>query len=105
MANNQALLYDAYIDYYNRAMQAKNAGDNEKARKLFLLAASALRDLAQVSEGELKKSRYRTVKKLIAAAESLAPQARVARSGAAESAIRARPLDEPYIPITIPRRT
>lgn len=95
MANNQALLYDAYIDYYNRAMQAKKAGDNEKARKFFLLAASSLRDLAQTSEGELKKSRYRTVKKLIAAAESCESEPRVARSGASSGEIKARPLDDP----------
>ena len=95
MANNQALLYDTYTDYYNRAMRAKNAGENDKARKYFLLAAETLRDLAQVSEGELKKSRYRTVKKLIAAAESLAPQARVARSGADRSDKAARAPDDP----------
>lgn len=99
MANNQALLYDSYMDYYNRAMKAKNAGENDKARKYFLLAAETLRDLAQVSEGELKKARYNTVKKLIAAAESLSDDKRVVRSGGGSNngagKIEARPIDDP----------
>ena len=96
MANNQALLYDSYMEYYNKAMQAKKAGENEKARKYFLLAAETLRDLAQISEGELKKARYNTVKKLIAAAESLSDDNRVARSGGPSSGkIEARPIDDP----------
>ncbi len=96
MANNQALLYDTYMDYYNRAMRAKNAGENDKARKFFLLAAETLRDLAQVSEGELKKARYNTVKKLIAAAESLAPEARVAKNGASTGGgTQVRAADDP----------
>ena len=95
MANSQALLYDTYMDYYNRAMQAKKAGDNDTARKFFLLSAETLRDLAQVSEGELKKSRYRTVKKLIAAAESLAPAARVAKSGERDGKIQMRDPNDP----------
>ena len=95
MANNQSLLYDAYTEYYNKAMAAKKAGENEKARKYFLLAAETLRDLAQVSEGELKRARYENVKKLIAAANSLAPEARVARSGDGEGKIKARSIDDP----------
>lgn len=96
MANNQALLYDTYMDYYNRAMKAKNGGDNASARKYFLLAAETLRDLAKISDGELKKARYNTVKKLIAAAESLSPDARVARSGATPSSgVQARAADDP----------
>ena len=96
MANNQSLLYDAYTEYYNKAMAAKKAGENEKARKYFLLAAETLRDLAQVSEGDLKRARYENVKKLIAAANSLAPEARVARSGGDDDGqIKARSIDDP----------
>ena len=85
MANNQGLLYDTYMDYYKRAMAAKDAGENDKARKFFLLAAETLRDLAQVSEGEMKKARYRTVKKLIEAAESLSQNTKAVRNGESDS--------------------
>lgn len=96
MANDQTFLYDTYMEYYNRAMQTKNAGDFEHARKYFLLAAQSLRDLAKASDGELKASRYRTVKKLIAAAESLSGDRRVAKSGGGENGERiSRAPDDP----------
>ena len=77
-------------------MAAKKAGENDKARKFFLLAAETLRDLAQVSEGDLKRARYENVKKLIAAANSLSPEARVARNGSSDDGkIKARPIDDP----------
>lgn len=97
MANNQALLYDSYMSYYKHAMAANEAGDNAKARKYFVLAAETLRELAKVSEGELRKSRLETVKKLLAAAESLSPEARVAQNGGNEQGgvKPGRALDDP----------
>lgn len=96
MANNQGLLYDTYMNYYKKAMAAKDAGDNTQARKFFLLAAETLRDLAQVSEGEMKKARYRTVKKLIEAAESLSPNKSVSNtSGGSSTDNQIKSVDDP----------
>lgn len=71
MANTQGFLYDTYMDYYKRAMAAKDGGDIKTARKFFILAAETLQHLALQSDGELKRARYETVKKLLAAAEAL----------------------------------
>lgn len=71
MANNQALLYDSYMDYYKRATEAQKTGNNSAARKYFVLAAETLQQLALISTGDLKKARYATVKKLLLVAESI----------------------------------
>lgn len=54
---NQAFLYDAFNMYYQKGMEAKEAGNTVLARSQLLKASETLLKLAALSSGELKKAR------------------------------------------------
>lgn len=70
MSNNE-LLYDAFNRYFDRGISAKDAGDTATAKAQLILAAEALKKLADQSTGDLKRSRQQRVIRILETVERL----------------------------------
>ncbi len=68
---NSELLYDAFNRYYERGITARDAGDIFTAKAQLLLAAETLRKLADLSSGNLKRTRQQRVIKILELIENL----------------------------------
>ncbi len=71
MGKDLTFLNDTFKLYYDKAIAAKNTGNNAIAKKNFYLAAETLLKLAKESNGELKKARVERAGRLVDVADSL----------------------------------
>lgn len=74
MGKDLSFLNDAFKLYYDKALQAREQGNNPIAKKNFRLAAETLLKLAKESSGELKRSRAERASRLIEIADSLSDE-------------------------------
>lgn len=74
MGKDLTFLNDTFKLYYDKAIQARDQGNNPIAKKNFRLAAETLLKLAKESSGELKRSRAERASRLIEIADSLSDE-------------------------------
>lgn len=90
MGKDLSFLNDSFNIYYQKALQAREQGNNPIAKKNFRLAAETLLKLAKESSGELKKARVERAGRLIEIAnnlsdEKVAPQQNYSSQGLSQS--------------------
>ena len=74
MGKDLTFLNDTFKLYYDKAIQARDQGNNPIAKKNFRLAAETLLKLAKESSGELKRSRAERASRLIEIADGLSDE-------------------------------
>jgi len=68
---NIEFLNDTFKTYFEKGLEAKKAGNIAEAKRLLLLAADTLKQIADKSEGDLKLSRQRRVLNILETIEGL----------------------------------
>ncbi|MCL2621708.1 MAG: ATP-binding protein [Firmicutes bacterium] len=74
MSNNAEILYDAFNKYFTKGIEAKEQGNINLAKSQLIMAAETLKKLADISTGELKRTRSERVLKILQTVEALDAQ-------------------------------